>query len=218
LEILPEIESIDLVLTDPPYNFESLGGGFYGVNWHNAAAEPRTYINRLKEINCVDFIPEKMLSILPCLYGYFFCNKFLILNYLSFANENNLLYDLLIMHKTNPIPAKHSHYLHDIEYIVMMRPKASPFFCKDYSLMSKVYTTSCGGDKLHPAEKPTGLMRKFIEVSCPVNGTVLDPFMGSGTTLVAAKQLGRKAIGIELEEKYIEIAIRRLSQAMLPFS
>ena len=68
---------------------------------------------------------------------------------------------------------------------------------------------------LHPAEKPTELIRWLIEESGGV-GPVLDPFMGSGTTLVAAKQLGRKAVGIEIEERYCEVAVQRLAQGVLP--
>lgn len=68
----------------------------------------------------------------------------------------------------------------------------------------------------HPTPKPESLMRQLIEDNCNQEDTVLDPFMGSGTTLRAAKDLGRKAIGIEIEEKYVEIAIKRLSQEVLP--
>ena len=66
----------------------------------------------------------------------------------------------------------------------------------------------------HPTQKPIALMKWCLSFF-PKAETVLDPFMGSGTTLVACKQLGRRCIGIELEEKYCEIAARRLSQDLL---
>jgi site-specific DNA-methyltransferase (adenine-specific) len=67
----------------------------------------------------------------------------------------------------------------------------------------------------HPTTKPERLMRELIVLFTDPGETILDPFMGSGTTLVACKRLGRKAIGIELEEKYCEIAAKRLAQGAL---
>ena len=66
----------------------------------------------------------------------------------------------------------------------------------------------------HPTQKPEALMRWCLSL-VPDMQTILDPFMGSGTTLRAAKDLGRRAIGIEIEEKYCEIAVKRLAQEVL---
>ncbi len=73
------------------------------------------------------------------------------------------------------------------------------------------------GEHHHPTQKPVLLMQWCIEKS-KTDGLVLDPYMGSGTTLVAAKKLNRKCIGIEIEEKYCEIAAKRCSQGVFNLS
>ena len=70
----------------------------------------------------------------------------------------------------------------------------------------------------HPSPRPLDTMQHIVQLAAPPDGIVIDPFMGSGTTLRAAKDLGRRAIGIEIEERYCEIAARRLEQEALPFS
>ena len=73
-----------------------------------------------------------------------------------------------------------------------------------------------GKARKHPTEKPIELLVYLIG-KMEYADTIFDPFMGSGTTLCAAKDLGRKAIGIEIEEKYCEIAVERLKQEVLAF-
>ena len=67
----------------------------------------------------------------------------------------------------------------------------------------------------HPTPKPLSLMSLFVRLHSESGDLVLDPFMGAGTTLRAAKDLGRRAIGIEIEEKYCEIAAKRMGQETL---
>lgn len=69
----------------------------------------------------------------------------------------------------------------------------------------------------HPAQKPVEFTRQIVEILTPENGLVLDPYMGSGSTLAAAKLAGRQAIGVETEERYCEISAQRLSQCVLDF-
>ncbi|KKK97877.1 hypothetical protein LCGC14_2648330, partial [marine sediment metagenome] len=81
------------------------------------------------------------------------------------------------------------------------------------NLWSGLLRSAEKGEHYHPTQKPLGLMRWCMEFTDAA--LILDPFMGSGTTLRAAKDLGRKAIGIEIEEKYCEIAANRLQQGVL---
>lgn len=79
-----------------------------------------------------------------------------------------------------------------------------------------IHNKSRGGEpNLHQTQKPITLMKELVKFFSDEGETILDPFCGSGSTLVAARELNRKAIGIEIEERYCEIAVKRLSQGVL---
>lgn len=83
-------------------------------------------------------------------------------------------------------------------------------------MRSVIPVRSCHGYAEHPTQKPLGILRPLIQFSCPPGGTALDPFTGSGSTLVAAKEMGRRAVGIEINERFCEVAANRLAQGVLP--
>ncbi len=82
-------------------------------------------------------------------------------------------------------------------------------------MRSVQYVRSCHGEADHPTQKPVGILRPLIEYSCPPGGVVLDPFAGAGSTGVAAHELGRTAILIEIDIGYHAAAERRLAQLPL---
>jgi site-specific DNA-methyltransferase (adenine-specific) len=86
-----------------------------------------------------------------------------------------------------------------------------------YPLEIPIKTVYNGDTPHHPCQKPLELMKWVISYVSDKGDTILDPFMGSGTTLIAAKDLGHPAIGIEIEERYCEIAANRLRQGVLDF-
>lgn len=85
-------------------------------------------------------------------------------------------------------------------------------------MRSVMYERSAHGHAIHPTQKPLGVLRTLIQYGCPPGGLVLDPFAGSASTLVAARWAGRRAIGIEKHEPYVQAATARLSQGVLDLS
>jgi site-specific DNA-methyltransferase (adenine-specific) len=83
-------------------------------------------------------------------------------------------------------------------------------------MRSVIRAKSMHGQASHPTEKPTAVLVPLIEYACPPGGLVLDPFAGSGSTAVAARLTGRRAVLIEADERYCEAIVRRLAQDVLP--
>lgn len=204
-------KSIDLVITDPPYKFENQGGGFYNKN----ISTQRSYLDSLKKINCCEFNPKEFLNIikpkLKKFYGYFFCNKSLVEDYIAFARENKYYFDILVIAKSNPIPTYNNHHLSDLEYVIMIREKGTYFSKhKEINDYRKFYLTNCKKGK-HPAEKPLELIDRYIRVSSKEGDIVLDPFIGSGTTAISCINLNRNYIGFEIDTKYYNISNERIT-------
>lgn len=84
--------------------------------------------------------------------------------------------------------------------------------CIDVSRVVPGHREACA----HPTQKPEELMRRLVRFFSVPGDTIIDPFAGSGTTLRAAKDLGRKAIGVELNEEFCEMAVQRLTQSVMP--
>ena len=206
MDILPTLGKVDAVITDPPYAHVHMdGSGFPSAKKFYAGGK-------------IDFISNFVLQdyadLLAVTSDQFvaFCSRDLIPDWTQFAIEKFGKFDLHIWHKTNAIPFTHNTWKSDIEYIVLgWRSKAHQKVPQNEK--SKAFISSICTDDFHPTAKPVRLMEKYCKVLTGPAGTILDPFMGSGTTGVAAIQLGRTFTGIEREPKYFDIACERIERA-----
>ena len=198
-EILPMLDKVDLILTDPPYGAiggsKAIGGnGFVRANEYDLSWD-------MKPINHadLDLIISKGINQIIFGVNYFW-------DYFDCTNS------LIIWDK------KCQNGWHDT---FSDGEIAYSSYGKKLTIYRQLWVGALKSGETfkrsHPTEKPPELMRWILGtyITEPVE-TILDPFMGSGTTLRAAKDLGRKAIGIEIEEKYCEIAVKRLRQEVLP--
>lgn len=207
------VSSIDMVLTDPPYVLDlRSGAGIY---------KERDVVKQLECLNIANgFDINKLLPQLIPLFkteqhfiGVFFCSAKQLDEYINFAKEKGYQFNVGVWHKTNPPPITNNKYLSDVEFWIYIKGKKAKIMgeFKDKSL---VYTSAINkkDKKLygHPTIKPIPLLEKFLKVHTEEGSTVLDPFMGSGSTGCACLNLDRNFIGIELNQHYFNVAKHRI--------
>lgn len=205
-EILPHLPKVDLVLTDPPYGLAEKhngGGGKSKSSWKHLPYVAQAFDMQRPDASTFELLLASSQH--QIIWGG---------NY--FADLLPPKMGWLVWDK-----GLHGFTTSDFEMAWTSWNRAARRFeycCSgERGFAPKVEKADKWAVNKHPTQKPKALMLWCIqEAEGPE--TILDPFMGSGTTLRAAKDLGRKAIGIETEERYCEIAARRLSQEVLQFT
>lgn len=211
-------KSIDLIITDPPYLIRKITGG----GTINKVLKQQKYLSNLNSktdlISSYNIraLATEIKRIMKSINVYFFCNKEQLIEYLDvYVKEMKCKYDILIWNKTDVMPTYYNKYLSDKEYILYFRKGTCKLFPVDYNRAKTVFKMpkkSSEAKKIgHPTIKPLEIVETLILNSSEMGDTVLDPFLGSGTTALAALNNGRKFIGCEKDEDYYYMALRRIN-------
>ncbi|MBS0445112.1 MAG: DNA methylase [Proteobacteria bacterium] len=199
LEVLPQraSESVNFVLTDPPYlaNYRSRDGRTVPGDDTDAWLAPAfAEIHRVLERD----------SFAVSFYGWPHADRFLrVYRAAGFRVVGHFTFP-----KRYSSASKFVKYQHECAYLLA---KGYPKQPKD--TIGDVIPWQYTGNKLHPTQKPLSVLSPLVATFSTLNGLVLDPFAGSGSTLVAARAAGRRFLGIELDAGYHAIARRRLDAA-----
>lgn len=211
-EVLPGLDRVDLVLTDPPYSNKTHRS--IRSNNKNAPGGMRVVNFAATDTDALRPIFERLGAI----------TRRWVVSTLDYSAAFEFDVDppvgLRVMRigvwvKTNPMPSlvgdRPGQGWEAVTY--MHRVDIKPQWSGGVRSGNFILPTEQGTG--HPTAKPLSMARQIVEWFSDPGDTILDPFMGSGTTLRAAKDVGRRAIGIELEERYCEIAAKRLAQGVL---
>ncbi|MCB1900061.1 MAG: site-specific DNA-methyltransferase [Rhodocyclaceae bacterium] len=195
-EVLPLLPKVDALITDPPYEISASGGGIGGKRQY--LTDIRGHIDAGFDMDMLSGFDNWMV----------FCGKPQLMDLMQRATTQGLRWQLRTWNKTNPTPLTNANYLPDTEYMVHAF-KTHIWQGKKRWIVGNVEKS--GFD--HPTVKPQYVMIDALQCATNYGETVLDCYMGSGSTGVACMTLGRKFYGIEREEKYFEIACQRIENA-----
>jgi len=198
-ELIKEIpdNSIDLIVTDPPYLMANSIDNKCGIFKNRDSL----YTDIIKEKGLHNSINLQILDefcrVLKTINIYIWCNKAQIKLYLDYFENKNCVFEIILWQKLNPPPLINSTYLGDKEYCLFFKGHNVHLY-GNYGTKNTIYSTKLNiKDKQiykHPTIKPLNIIKNLIINSSKENDIVLDCFSGSGTTCVAAKQLNRQFI------------------------
>lgn len=187
-EILPGLHA-DAVVTDPPYGI--------GFTYESHDDSPDKWFDLMNDVVPLMKAAAPFIVMPSC-----------AINRLGWWYSTHKPEWLIAWHKGSPGHSSRVGF-NDWEPLVTWGRPHRP--------MHDHFQAPCGfDDSGHPCPKPVEWAKWLVRRACPYGGVVVDPFMGSGTTLRAAKDLSRRAVGIEIEERYCDIAAKRLAQDLLP--
>lgn len=201
---------IDVLFTDPPYDMQMGGRGYFGKSMSRSKKRLEKLINF--DVYLCSFFKE-----LPINSFYIFTSKNGIPHYFQIFKDFG--FKILTWCKTNPTPLTNMSYLPDIEYLMYFHRKGRIFnkslkptsIYKSYFLSSKEEGKKDANDD-HPTIKPLDLITPKLLISSKENGNVLDLFGGSGSTMASCHGIGRDCFMMEYEPKYCQVIINRMKQ------
>ena len=209
---------VDLIVTDPPYDIKTTGGGGT-VNKIKKLNKSLEDLKRNVDITGgydIERFNTEFIRVMKDINIYIWCNKKQLPEYFEFyVSKHNCKFDIICWHKTNALPTYSNKYLSDIEYLLYFHKGKGKCFPENYEDAKTYYIAPINHkDKKiwkHPTIKPLDLTEKVIKNSSRIGDIILDPFMGSGTTGVAALKNNRLFIGYELSEEYFDVAQSRIN-------
>lgn len=199
--------SVDLLLTDPPYGMAWEGKGKLSAPIRGDGSRQGVRVLR-------QALSAASRAMAPDAHAYVFCHWESWPDFYDGTSSHLRVKGALVWWKARGgMGDTRGAYAPDYEVVLHATgAKRRPLAGKRQGAVLAGYPPVPPQQRTHPTEKPVPLLAHLVEKSCPKGGLVLDPFAGTGATLVAALQLGRRAVGVELEERYCEVAARRLEQ------
>lgn len=215
-DIIHNIDKVDLVVTDPPYEYatfrEGCGGTLNNLGGFDKTLLPVNNITET-EFNLEEFC-EEIINVMKDINIYIWCNKKQIIQYFNiFVNKYHCLYDILVWNKINALPSYANKYLTDCEYCLYFH-NSGHCFPENYEDAKTIFYNPINRENKkwgHPTIKPLEFICSMVRNSSKEGDVVFDPFMGSGTTGVACRQLNRQFIGCEINSEYFKICQERIN-------